>query len=526
MVKENETCLSISSPLGKSLLALTIAAVLYFAIGAFTLSPAYVDFGDGNYLYISKRISQGVRLYRDIVSPQPPLHLFLGAGLLALGKRLGSELYTVRLFLLFWHLATMALVAAIAWRLTRKALTTFISGVVFLLLPIGFWWSRGYQSENWVVFWITLCFYLLLPVDGKGARSLEERCQISNLALASAGLLSVVALFTNMTALPYIFLFALTSSIRFRVRSLWYFIPFAVVSVGAFLVMHLYSQGTYLENVWANQVGTYPKQGTLNYFLHKLSSQGLKIIQLEGGYLILSLIGLGMLLKTARTKDEYFVVWHCLSSLGSILFVTKGGTMDYIFVLAEPLVAVLSAISLAYIVEKTGVATAAWWGISARIWPGLILVPTFISVLAFPGLRFEFLTLKELSYENDTEGVVGAANFIQAHSEPGDLILAPPYYAYFTGRILPAECSSSYIWFMRWYNDTQTEQEDREVTRFLETVAEGLETGSIKLVFLNKNQFGLIPEIRDGVQANYEQVSRIQSLNEDLGVFIPRQLTH
>ena len=44
--------------------------LVWLAVGIATLNEGYIDFGDGNYMYISWRMSEGAMLYRDILSPQ------------------------------------------------------------------------------------------------------------------------------------------------------------------------------------------------------------------------------------------------------------------------------------------------------------------------------------------------------------------------------------------------------------------------------------------------------------------------
>jgi hypothetical protein len=66
--------------------------VLYAALVVTHWGEDYIDFGDGNYLYISSRIADGMVLYRDIMAPQPPCHLYLGALLIKIGRLIGHPL--------------------------------------------------------------------------------------------------------------------------------------------------------------------------------------------------------------------------------------------------------------------------------------------------------------------------------------------------------------------------------------------------------------------------------------------------
>src|SRR4030065_752719 len=84
--------------INSALIGLSFVILLYFSLMLGFISPAYLDFGDGNYLYISWRITHGVTIYQDILSPQPPLHLFLGTILLKLGNLIDNPLFIIRLF--------------------------------------------------------------------------------------------------------------------------------------------------------------------------------------------------------------------------------------------------------------------------------------------------------------------------------------------------------------------------------------------------------------------------------------------
>ena len=65
----------------------------------------YWDFGDGNYLYVGRRINEGLVPYRDILAPQPPLHLLLSAISQRVGGWIGSELIGARVYCLLLRIA-------------------------------------------------------------------------------------------------------------------------------------------------------------------------------------------------------------------------------------------------------------------------------------------------------------------------------------------------------------------------------------------------------------------------------------
>src|SRR5258708_6688069 len=103
---------------GQHKLWLAALGLIYALYTLAQWNEGYIDFGDGNYMYIAKRIAQGVVPYRDILAPQPPCHLFLGAAIVRLSQffHADSALYFFRAFSLLLHLLTFGLVVALARR--------------------------------------------------------------------------------------------------------------------------------------------------------------------------------------------------------------------------------------------------------------------------------------------------------------------------------------------------------------------------------------------------------------------------
>ena len=166
------------SPMPAVAVALAALGAAYAAVALSSISEAYVDFGDGNYLYIASRLLEGKALYRDILSPQPPLHVCVGAALLWVGRLAGEPLTAVRVFSILLHLLTMAIVARLAWRLfggqpsddrppDRLGPTAAVAAAaLYLLAPIGFWWTLCFESEPFEMAFLlasTLWFLDLKP---------------------------------------------------------------------------------------------------------------------------------------------------------------------------------------------------------------------------------------------------------------------------------------------------------------------------------------------------------------------------
>ena len=200
----------VPSDLTRYHLLFVLAALTYLYCCIHALDLTYVDFGDGNYLYLSWQLSQGEKLYVDLPSPQPPLHLFLGSILVKLG---GGSLIVVRVFQAILRIVTGALVWAIAGQIGKSPVISALAGMIYIWLPEGVWWSRGYQSEHLLIFIQCLQTYLFLrALDKKGP----------GLLLVMSGMIGSLGVFTNMTAVPYLALQMTYLIYQFRPR----FIPF------------------------------------------------------------------------------------------------------------------------------------------------------------------------------------------------------------------------------------------------------------------------------------------------------------
>ncbi|MBN1515375.1 hypothetical protein JXA32_02285 [Candidatus Sumerlaeota bacterium] len=359
----------------RGLAAWLIALGLAYAVVALShVSLAYLDFGDGNYLYISSRIADGLLLYRDILAPQPPLHLLLGSLVLRFARLFSAEpiigIYFIRTTSVIIHLYMMTLLAMIALRLFRSRLIAALAALYYLLIPIGFWWNFCYESESLMLAFLLSGFYAMIV----GSRK----------TMIAAGALHLGAVLTNMTAAPYICWVGLMLLLFDRRLLLAYALP---CGLGWLAIVGLfYACGSdYLGNVFFNQVGTFPNKilypaGLPHYITYKLIREGYKIFSYDFYYLVWGVLGLILYLRYGESfwkgdmtqppsavqplpeiacADEplpmrrrwllgTFIFWSYMS----IGFVSKGATMDYIFTIGEPLLCVMAAAATAWAYER------------------------------------------------------------------------------------------------------------------------------------------------------------------------------
>lgn len=451
---------SAGEPRIKPLIWFIFALLAYIVLAVNSINAKYVDYGDGNYLYLSWRITQGDILYKELPSPQPPLLLFLGAFLLSLAD---GDAILVRL----WQVIQHCLIACCAWGIAAKVfgrpLISSLAGCIYLFLPEGVWWAAGYQSEPLLILLQSFNVLLLLT-------AVEQ--EKSSLLLYAAAVTAALTCFVNMTALPYIALQWFFVWYSFRPFLVKYSVTFLGVGSIFLIGMMIYSQGEYFEHVFFRQVGTYPSESlsmTIGYFLSKLYVEGGDILHWEGGFVLSAVFGLFLYserVQSTRKSFSDYVLWWAIFSIGSIIFVTKGGTVEYIFTIGEPATAVFSAFFLATILTVADIPTRLRSLRSPRSFGTLTVLICFLLPMLlmkpFSLLYRTFtdgpLVLPGVGVEKPVFEVSGRdmeilTLFIQKQCPPDKLMVSPPYYAFMAKRKIAQNTPSEFIMYMAYLHE-------------------------------------------------------------------------
>lgn len=507
-------------------LGLALLGLVYACLVIPNWNVGYIDFGDGNYMYISWRLAEGAVLYRDVLAPQPPVHLYLGALIQILGQTLLDEpLYAFRAYSLLLHLATMVAVYWVTLRvggghdpLRRAALRPagLLAAIVYLLLPIGFWWTLAYQSEPTEMLFLLGSFGLFLRLEKK--------------PMIAAGALAAFAPLTNMTAAPYVLFAAGWLAVRHPRLLLPYLVPLAAIIGLVIITMELIT-GAYLENVILNQVGSFPRpemlppgENALTYALGKWSREGADIIRLEGGYVVLGLLGLIWYSRRGPALIREYAAWFSFFALCSWIYVAKGGTMDYIFSIGEPFVAVFAGLFLHLIWRHylgRMPARLAWHDLSPLA--GWAAAAMLALAVTWVGLQHAASTLRQATYELPAFETRRVADRIRRATRPDDLILAPPHYAYLARRRIAEDYSELYLWTIKYYNEALDRQPGR-ATQTAQKIAALLEQKKIPFVVLETGQTGRIPEIMQALEKHYQldRPAELRTLNTLLKFYKPK----
>ena len=529
MNDQNQIKKSVGLSFQQSALWLITLSVLYALCMVSSWNLGHLDFGDGNYMYISWRIANGAVLYRDILAPQPPVHFGIGFVLAKIGAFFHHPIYAFRAYSLILHIVTMALVYACTVRISvagkeetkeRWRSAGILAAILYLLIPIGFWWSAGYQSEPTEMGLMLGAFYLTTL--------------FTPLGVFFAGVLMGLAVLTNMTAAPYAMFIAVGLLIRqWRLGSCYLLglLPVVAIVLGAAEAL----TGACIENVFLNQVGSYPRpellpQGTTvwGYFINKLVNEGQDILRLDGGFILIGLLGVFTFAfkKTVPGHIREFVVLFVFCAILSFIYVTKGGTVDYIFTIGEPFVAMMGGwflCNLWHFIRQSGEFPKTKWadwtvfGISGAV----VLIGL---VVYFPGFLHSVATLRQKNYEADEFRTMQIVREIKAATPEDGMILAPPHYAFIAQRKIALDYSELLLWTLKYLN----EKIDRQNGKAMQTVgklSEMIRKKEIAFIALDMNQTAKIPEIKQAIDANYEKTRETPfvTLNTSLQFYMPKK---
>ncbi|MCX7626541.1 MAG: hypothetical protein N2Z21_10100 [Candidatus Sumerlaeaceae bacterium] len=243
---------------------------------------------------------------------------------------------------------------------------------------------------------------------------------------------------------------------------------------------------------------------------------------------MLALVGLYLfLMKGRHTWPVELVGWGSLGFMASVVYVSKGGTMDYIFTIGEPAMAAFAALAVTSIVgwkrqEEESEGTKPH-GPSTIPLLRLFIAIAATTVVCGPGIGFIWRTLKQETYELDEYRTRQVVELIRQHTGENDEILAPPFYAFLAKRRIICDYSEIFLWTLKYYNERQDKVRGAGVVT-VERIANALREKKVKFVALDLDQTGKIPEIREAIANTYEQLrqSEFRTLNTRLMFFIPR----
>ena len=334
-----------------------------------------------------------------------------------------------------------------------------------------------------------------------------------------------------MSALPFSLLILV---IAVAIRPLrWSPLIAAIVTFAGLAALSVALAGNaFLENVWSNQIASIPDSPAA--WISSITAQGSSIIRLEGLFILLALLGMFLFLRTGpgilgqstwNNRERGLVTLWGIASVGSAAYVVKGGTVDYIFTLAEPAVALFAAHALVTSlcgnpfsckgVETGGVSDP---GEASTLPVGVLpsvcriaLLVGIITLLSWEPWQFNrsvrFQTGSGVDLPNQSDGrivefsdreVRTVEKIIEGYAQPGKPIWAPPFFAALSKRPLAMDLSETYLWFVRWASSIYERGSDEGVEEMIEGLTQMISNTEIPLFLLNSRsgQWGclLIPD--------------------------------
>ncbi len=404
-----------------ALLGLALAALLATAGAYVRGATGYMDNGEGLYLYPAYRLARGGVLYRDVMGTQPPVVYVIGAA----AWKAGLSLAGMRLVGLAMRAACVALVYALGRLVCVGRVTAALAALVYTLLPIGLAWDRSFNSNSPLTLVILVAAYALARLTPRSAYL--------------AGLLSAAGLFTKDLYAP-VLVANVAYLLRWQRDLLTPYARGALSGGGALaLALALYAGPQSLRDAFLGQASS---PLTLTWAL----ASGAYVAAQEGGVILLALVGAYLIARphvidTTRRQDakptadirRRYAAYLLAGSSAALLATLKEGTFGTVFACAEPAVALLAAGALGAVARAT-------------LYDGRRLaLAASLALLACVSASGVIARDRDALALDGTAAVARVDTFVRAHARPGDLILAPPYYALRAGTRIPYDASDTYI---------------------------------------------------------------------------------
>jgi len=468
-----------------------------------TTDRRYLDFGDGNYLYISWRFLEGVTLYRDILTPQPPVLFIIGATLL----KVGDSWKVVRLFNILLGIATAFLVYKVSVDLFDNRKIALIAGATYYMLPIHLLWGRGFEADSLVTLFSLLSFMFFKAFNPKG--------------MVLASLFTVLAIYTKYSFLPVLVFNLLYLWLRERRMFKFYSAPIAVLGIATLVSLNIYSSGLFIWDtlIFQSKAPGYPFDIPIDIALSGLSF----IFSGEGAFIFLSLIGLLSLANRKKSRADYFA-GNLLSSFVPLGLIFRQGTGTYIFYSAEPYIAIFSAYFIYELVvvygQRSMLAVNHLNILRSKFFLRLFLIGLSTSSLyLMPCIDLCFkqgIDFQRFRNWSNAEQVEVIVDYIENYTSKNDAILSPPYFAFLTQRKLLFDYSETWLWLVLYENGESCAME------LVKAITSRLESSSVKLVILDLRMKTIEP-IYKAILQNYILVRRVLAYDM-LEVYIPKSV--
>lgn len=459
-----------------------LLSVINLLIMLLTTDNRYLDFGDGNYLYISNRLAEGAVIYKDILTPHPPILFIIGSFIL----KINNSLMAMRVFSIILGIATAFMVYMLSFKVFNQKKVAFLAGAIYYIMPIHLTWQRGFQADPLMVFFSLLVMFLIISTGKRNA--------------VLASLFSVFAFLTKYSFLPALLFTIIYLYIKSRRTLKYYLTPLLIILPLSFISLSIYSSGMFFWDTFAIQ----SMSPHIDILILEKNLQN--FFSMEGTLLLGAVLGMLLLIKRGTSSKDYLIGMTLVSFI-PLALILRHGTGLYILYGAEPLIAIFVAYFLSLVIDSFKPGSLFYINHLSLHWTHKFLkvvLITFFTIILLSNQVQNFYTGQFLNFNrynnwSNAPQVRQVEMYIEKYTNREDFIISPPYFAFISQRKLLFDYSETWLWSAAYkHNDTHA-------IKLVEGLVTSLENRSIKIIILDF-RIKLIAPIAKAIEENYQPI--------------------
>ena len=384
---------------------LLLSCLTYLILVATQLNETNIGYNDQVFLYTSWRFADGAVLYKDILLGYPPLISVVGA----LFLRITSSYLQLKIVNLLLYVAATVLVYRLSFKLLGGKRVALVSALVYLILPIRYGLAPAFYPDNYVLLFVLFSIVLLLNHTPR--------------SILLSSIFSILALFTKYTVLPLIIGSIFYLQIKDRGLLKYYLLPLLASTLSLTAVLQVYSQGNFVPQTLAMPASSW-SWSNLGHLLDGLRNIG----RWEGVFIALFLPGIVLYMKQKGPK-EHLVLLLPFSFL-PVFFMLHPGTGEYVFMFAEPWIALFAVYGVMKIHSRASARIVRLKSVLKVGMLLLLLAASFRTVLVYD---------KTSGWKDRDQIISDYSRAVRMYSGPEDMILAPSMLAFKSERRIALE---------------------------------------------------------------------------------------
>lgn len=398
--------------INKKVLSIAILVLIfsvYLALSSASINEKQMVYGDMQTLYISERLSQGVKLYEEIEILYGPATYLIGSGFMGLGFTYSG----LKIVMLTVSVISGILVFLIAQKVFNDYRIALLSTGIYMFIPIHYGIAPVFHPDSFAVLFMLSSIYFLL--------------KNSKIGLILAATFSAIAIFTKIPVIPLVLAIIIYFIIS-RKKEGWLYasILFIIVIPGLF----------YIDAISENSDNT-------RFLFEKLLkdpdppfSMLRDFFWIEGFVSLIAFLGIILYIKKTEKKSVLLVL--ALSSPLAFSAILLRGVGIYEANYMEPFIAIFASYMVFYIKDD--------WKFNQFI-SGKRIIPFVIVSLII--IQFAIFVYPDRERISDWDGNGRALEvneiaeihtvLLEKHTKIGDPVVASSMAVYKTGRTIPLD---------------------------------------------------------------------------------------